>query len=179
MQFNIEETWCFTGHRPGKLYGYDKNAPGNVKLRQAIKDAVILLHLKHGINNFITGMAMGWDMWAAEVVFYLKRIYPNIKLICAIPCKGHLESMPLFEQEEYEHILDEADYIHYVTNMQYTPQCLQKRNEWMVDNSVGQIAGWDGTKGGTYNCIKYANKKYKTKRIRIHPVTLNVTFLGV
>ncbi|PAD70641.1 hypothetical protein CHH83_02225 [Bacillus sp. 7586-K] len=38
---------------------------------------------------------------------------------------------------------------------------MQKRNEWMVDNSDYVIAVWDGTKGGTGNCVKYAQKQNK------------------
>ncbi|MNP85294.1 hypothetical protein D3C76_1849670 [compost metagenome] len=38
---------------------------------------------------------------------------------------------------------------------------MQKRNEWMVDNSKFIISVWDGTKGGTGNCVKYAENKNK------------------
>jgi uncharacterized phage-like protein YoqJ len=45
---------------------------------------------------------------------------------------------------------------------------MQKRNEYMVDNSDIVIAVWDGSKGGTYNCVKYAEKLGK-KIIVINP----------
>ena len=38
----------------------------------------------------------------------------------------------------------------------------------MVDNSDIIIAVWDGTKGGTYNCVQYAKKKNK-EIIQINP----------
>ena len=41
-------------------------------------------------------------------------------------------------------------------------------NEWMIDNSAVVISVWDGTSGGTANCVKYA-KKQKTKIWRITP----------
>ena len=31
----------------------------------------------------------------------------------------------------------------------------------MVDNADKVIAVWDGSKGGTYNCVKYAEKQNK------------------
>jgi len=37
-------------------------------------------------------------------------------------------------------------------------QKLQKRNEWMVDNSDAVIAVWDGTPGGPGNTVDYARK---------------------
>jgi len=35
---------------------------------------------------------------------------------------------------------------------------MQTRNIWMVDNCDLVLALWDGSDGGTGNCIKYANK---------------------
>jgi uncharacterized phage-like protein YoqJ len=40
----------------------------------------------------------------------------------------------------------------------YHPDKLQKRNIWMVDRSTAVLALWDGSKGGTANCVKYAEK---------------------
>jgi uncharacterized phage-like protein YoqJ len=35
---------------------------------------------------------------------------------------------------------------------------MQVRNEWMVDSSDGVVALWNGTAGGTANCVRYAEK---------------------
>lgn len=77
----------FTGHRPNKLGGYDEDTP----LIRAIKD-----ELSHSITNaivagyteFISGMAMGIDTWAAETVLEAKKTCNEIKLICAVPFNG-------------------------------------------------------------------------------------------
>ena len=55
---------CFTGHRPGKL----EVEEGEIKslLEKAVDDAI-----SKGYVTFITGMAMGTDIWAAEII--LKR----------------------------------------------------------------------------------------------------------
>jgi uncharacterized phage-like protein YoqJ len=42
---------------------------------------------------------------------------------------------------------------------------MQIRNEWMVDNAHIVLALWDGSSGGTGNCIKYANRKSVNKPI--------------
>lgn len=180
MQFDINKTWCFTGHRPDKLHGYDKNNITNIMLRTAISNAIKLLHLKYGVDNFISGMALGWDLWAALEVIKLQETFPRIQLICAIPCKNHSDNFKnKQDKEDYQYIIESANYVHNVTGIKYFPRCLQIRNEWMVNNSIGQIAGWNGTRGGTYNCIKYAESVNKTNRITIHPQTLIVTFHGV
>lgn len=50
----------------------------------------------------------------------------------------------------------------------YNPYKLQIRNEYMVDNADVVIAVWDGSKGGTCNCVNYA-KKIGKNIIQINP----------
>ncbi len=38
---------------------------------------------------------------------------------------------------------------------------LDNRNKYMVNNSDYVLAVWNGSSGGTYNCIKYAKKQNK------------------
>jgi uncharacterized phage-like protein YoqJ len=33
---------------------------------------------------------------------------------------------------------------------------MQDRNKWMVDHCDALVAIWNGTSGGTANCVKYA-----------------------
>ena len=39
---------------------------------------------------------------------------------------------------------------------------MQLRNQYMVDQADYIVAAWDGTKGGTGNCVDYAVKQHKT-----------------
>lgn len=48
-----------------------------------------------------------------------------------------------------------------VSTEPYSPWLMQKRNEYMVDNVDEVLAFFDGTTGGTKNCIDYANKMGK------------------
>lgn len=54
---------------------------------------------------------------------------------------------------------------------EYEPWLMQKRNEFMVDNCDTLISIWDGSSGGTGNCVAYATKKNKDI-IRIDPNTI-------
>lgn len=38
---------------------------------------------------------------------------------------------------------------------------MQLRNKWMVDKSDIVIAVWDGSEGGTNNCVQYATENKK------------------
>lgn len=161
MNINIENTVCFTGHRPNKLYGYDPSSEGNKKLLWHLRD-IIIDHIENeSVNTFITGMALGIDQWAGRIVLKLKQTYPQIKLVVAIPCINHSSKWNEQSKKEWQTIINKCDLVHYVSEEEYTHWCMQKRNEWMVDNSKFVIAVWDGTKGGTGNCVNYAKKQNK------------------
>ncbi|MBR1984526.1 MAG: DUF1273 family protein, partial [Clostridia bacterium] len=69
------------------------------------------------------------------------------------------------DKEHYAELLEKADKLTYV-GKKYTFDCMQKRNEYMVDNSDKVFAFWNGEeKGGTWNTIQYARKKGKDLEI--------------
>lgn len=149
---------CFTGHRPNKLNGYD---PKNNKELLWRLHETIMFHIEvYGVRTFVTGMALGIDQWAAKIVLKIKETqYPKLKLVCAIPCKNHSSKWSKQSQKEWQGIVDKADQVIYTSEDEYRPELMQKRNEWMVDNTERIIAVWDGTPGGTANCVRYAYKK--------------------
>ena len=171
-------TCCFTGHRPDKLGGYNYNTPKNLKIKEKIKDECINLIENFNVDTFVCGGALGFDQMAFEVFYNLKKIYPNLKLIVAIPfekqdCKWIKSSI-----DYYRNQLTQADELVYVDTLKeysifgytegiYYPAKMQKRNEYMVDISDYIITFFDGTNGGTKNCINYWNKKKKNNPINI------------
>ncbi len=118
------------------------------QIRQAIAD---------GQDVFITGMARGVDIWAAEIVLKLRDAGHPVKLICACPYEGFEQGWRQEWKEHYRAILAAADFIKYVCPS-YSRSCFQIRNKWMVDHSFGVIAVFNGEKGGTKNTVDYANK---------------------
>ncbi len=162
---------AFTGHRPNKLNGYNKN--DNIELINTIEKALIPL-INDGYTTFITGMALGVDQWAADVVLKLRKQY-FLKLVAAIPCIGQEKFWPHDSQVEYRRILSKCDEIYNVSNKPYEPKCMQRRNEFMVYNADLIVAVWDGTFGGTGNCVKYAMKKCKPILV-INPTTLEYSY---
>ena len=111
---------CFTGHRPEKLGICEKEVKN--RLQYAIQIAI-----KEGYTTFISGMARGVDMWAAEIVLEERKKNDKIKLICASPFEGFENSWSLTERYRYNTILEKADYIKYVSK-HYSRQCFQIRN---------------------------------------------------
>lgn len=141
---------CFTGHRPEKL-----NVPKETvqeRLRQAIRQAI-----SDGFTTFISGMARGVDIWAAEIVLDEREKNTDIKLICTPPFKGFENSWYIKDKMQYDKILIAADFVKFVCE-HYSKRCFQIRNKFMVDNSARVIAAFNGEIGGTLNTVYYAKE---------------------
>lgn len=156
---------CVTGHRPEKLYGYDLSDPRWQELKLKFKKLLI----ENNCTEAITGMALGTDTIFALSVLELKDEGYNIKLHCAIPCKGQTSKwVNPDDVARYFNIYDRADIVKIVSDKPYNPYLMQIRNEYMVDLADKIIAVWDGSPSGTGNCVKYALEKGK-EIIKIEP----------
>lgn len=141
---------CFTGHRPEKLTQTESEIIAGLErgIRKSIAD---------GYTTYISGMARGVDIWAAEIVLRLRAEGLPIKLIAASPFDGFEKSWSADWQKRYQAVLQAADLVKYICPG-YSRACFQIRNEWMVDHSARVIAVFNGEKGGTKNTIDYAVK---------------------
>lgn len=141
---------CFTGHRPEKLSANSKTIKASlaVEIDAAIAD---------GITEFITGMARGVDMWAAELILARRAANPDITLFCAIPYEGFEKKWSDAWRNLYRSILAQANHFK-VFHPRFTYSSFQERNRWMVDHSERVIAVFNGEKGGTKNTLDYARK---------------------
>lgn len=163
------KTLCFTGHRPNKLGGYKPDAILNMKVKAALSLAINEFADKHGRNNvsFITGMALGVDQWAADIL-----IDEDLPFIAAIPCKGQESQWPEKAQDHYHFILSLATQVVCLAE-KYTHECMNDRNRWMVDHADHVLAIWDGTPGGTGQCVGYAQHARHEPTVKIiNPRTL-------
>ena len=142
---------CFTGHRPEKLNTSEKEV--KAALRKQIDQAV-----HDGFTVFITGMARGVDLWAAEIVLDLRKRNKEIRLICAIPHDGFEARWSPSWQELYRYVLAEADLTRVISKGYHTG-VYQVRNEWMVNHSTRVIAVFNGQPSGTKNTIDYAYRQ--------------------
>ena len=143
---------CFTGHRPEKLSISEREV--KIALQKEIR-----LAIADGINVFITGMAPGVDIWAAEIVLKLREQEElPLKLIAASPHPGFENRWSIDWQKRYAVIMSKSDFIKEVST-RYSSGCYQIRNEWMVDHSTRVIAVWNGSPSGTKNTIMYAKRK--------------------
>ena len=126
------QTCTFTGHRENKLpWGENENDPRCLRLKERIYDATEAAY-RAGARHFICGMARGCDLFFCEAV-----------------------QQPERQKRRWERLVTDCDY-QTVVQRDYTPSCMQRRNEYMVDASGTLIAAYNGAPGGTRNTLLYA-----------------------
>jgi len=146
---------AFTGHRIGKLpWKGNEEDPRCVRLKQMIFDAVQAVY-QSGIRHFICGMALGCDQYFCEAVLSLRAEHEEITLEAAVPWEGQAEKWSAQQKKRYERLLAECDYLT-VVQSEYSPDCMMRRNRYMVDSSSVLIAAFNGMPGGTMNTLLYA-----------------------
>ena len=151
---------CFTGYRPQKFpFSLNREDDDYVAFENRLSLKILEL-IKNGCVCFYTGMAMGFDIIAAETVLSAREIFPqaSVKLICAVPFKEQPVTFPNEWKRRYRNILENCDDIILVSD-RYFPSCYMKRNKYMVDNSDCVLCYFDGQKGGTKSTVDYAKER--------------------
>lgn len=150
---------CFTGYRPDKFpFPLIRGNKDYDDFENRLFEQVLEL-ANEGCRTFYCGMAMGFDLIAAEAVLLVKKAFPeNLKLISVLPFEGQDYTFSPEWKERFKKVLSRADDVICLSDKYYTG-CYQKRNIYMVDNSDYVITWFDGKKGGTENTIRYALKK--------------------
>ncbi len=116
------------------------------------------LFKEYNPEKVISGMALGFDGLVCDIC-----IENNIPYIAAVPFLGQENVWNNAQKEKYKDLLDKACEVRYIGAPGYAAYKMFWRNEWIVDNSDLMIAYYDYSgKGGTYQCIKYAELKNKT-----------------
>lgn len=146
---NTEKTCAFTGHRIIKE-----------NLDVAGISQIVEQFIEEGYDTFLCGMAMGFDLIAAEIVLKMKEKYGHIKLIACVPCPSQERYFPEEQKKRYSSIIEKCDEVR-ILNDHYYNGCMQMRDRYMVDNSSLVIAYYRTHTGGTYYTVNYAAKNNK------------------
>ena len=123
-------------------------------LKRCIYDAVEAVYYS-GVRHFISGMANGGDLYFCEAVLRLREEHPEVTLEAAIPFEGQAGKWPEAQRKRYERLVTQCDYLT-VISKDYTPECMMRRNRYMVDASAYLIAAYHGAAGGTRATLLYA-----------------------
>ncbi len=136
----------FTGHRS---LGEDLSPRD---LKREIKKAI-----ERGVDIFYNGMAMGFDLLAAEKVIELKKKYPAVKLIACIPCYGQEKGFSAEDKLRYAAILKVADE-QVCLSQSYYRGCMQVRDKYMAERADMMIAYCKKQTGGAAYTVKCFQK---------------------
>ncbi len=149
---------AFTGHRAEKLpWRNNEDDPRCLSLKTQLEDAIEAVY-RAGITHFICGMATGCDLYFGEAVLALRAIHGEVTLEAAIPWEGQSSAWAEPLRRRYARLVAECDY-HTLVQKNYTPDCLMRRNRYMVDSASVLIAANSGRPGGTMSTLLYAIRR--------------------
>lgn len=145
----VFERVAVTGHRPQQLGAeWSLKGPYSDFIRGELKKCL----LEYTPKQAISGLALGVDQLFVQVALELK-----IPVLAAVPCLEQESKWPKASKDLYYELLSNPLVTQYVvTPTYYTSSVMQIRNEYMVDNCDLLLAVFNGTRGGTKNCIDYA-----------------------
>ena len=155
----MERTACaFTGHRPKSFpWKYDETDRNCILLKEVLAAQIAVL-ADSGVTDWHSGMALGVDCWASEIVLTLREKNPALKLHCILPYEGQADRWSKSAQERYHAILERADSVTY-TSREYYDGCLIDRNHRLVEAAGLLLAVYNGEqRGGTAATVRYARK---------------------
>lgn len=166
------KTCMFTGH-------YSQNAPFvfdiNNKRCNELKrhlDFLIREKVRNGITHFISGLTSESVFYTAEIVLYMREEYPDITLDAILPYSNQSRKWNNKQIIKYNEILKRCNNV-FVLKDTFSPYCIQKLNQYLVEHSDCALAIWNGTNRGASKTIKYALSK-KLPVTVIHPFTFSV-----
>ena len=148
---------CLTGNRPHKMPYAENSAEGLALKERLCAEAEKLIC--EGYTHFISGMALGADMYFAECVLRLKETH-GVTLEAAVPYPGQSDNFTQRDKQRYDAVLSAADK-KTVLCESYTPYCFAKRNKYMVDSSDVVLAVCFTRSGGAASTVRYAASKGK------------------
>ncbi len=173
---------AFTGHRPDKLGGYGGINPIFLNSTIRLLDEIGPKRIKWAYN----GMAQGYDWEAVKACFQLTipiiackpssrqhTVWPERAqqlyraLLSQLKASGgqvvdierSILHFPPNETEYWHRKSGLIEVYHKAKSGKHQAAILcELRNQYMVDSADVVIACWNGSPGGTKNCIKYAEK---------------------
>lgn len=156
---------AFTGHRTYSTSEIER------------LETVIEQLYSEGYTHFISGMAEGFDLAAAECVIALKEYLPNLKLECVIPFKGHISTLSSADQERYKAICSAADRVTTLASERH-PKVYFDRNDYLIESADAMICYYSGKRrsGTGYTVTKGLKKGLRT--INLYADGVQIQFFG-
>lgn len=119
----------------------------------------LIVELYHdGYDTFLSGMAEGFDLLAAEMVLKAKEEFPDIRLIAVKPYPKQTYSFSEENKKRYAIISEKADLTVMISD-NYHDGVFFRRNDFLVENASYIVCYFSGERGGTMYTVRKAKKE--------------------
>lgn len=152
----MDRTCFFSGHR-------NISAVDRERMLPHIEALICELVEKYGVTRFISGGAIGFDTICAKTVLALQNTDPyfaeKVQLLLYLPCYDQDAKWSSEDRYELQMLKFKASECKYITEGNYTSDCMKKRNYAMVDAAQYGIVFCRYARSGTAQTTYYAQRK--------------------
>lgn len=153
--YNPAVSVAFSGHRVVPV-------SQRRQVQMLLKDEIVKAY-RQGYRLFYCGMAMGFDLLAAEAALSLQTQLNELKVIAVVPHPDQTKLWQEIHKVMYEKIIGMVD-SKIVLSERYYSGCLLRRNDYLVEHTSLLIALFNGNKkGGTF----YTHRKAMERGLRV------------
>ena len=132
-------------------WGADEKDPRCAEFKQKLEREIIRAY-EDGARFFLSGMADGFDTYAAEAVIKLSRKRPDMRLIAVYPYGRASDARRKRIESRAWRVVSLRE--------KYVPSCYMERNAFLVEHSSRLICGFSGDMlSGTGSTIRRARSK--------------------
>ena len=156
----MEQLRIFTEEKPVKICVFTGHRDLQEDFSKKNLKAAILEMITLGVDTFLCGMAIGFDLAAAEAVLAFKKKNPTLKLVACVPCIGQEKYFSKADQKRYVTLLKKVDEKVILADA-YFKGCMQVRDKYMAERADVMITYCKKQEGGT----AYTVRCFK----RLHP----------
>lgn len=115
---------------------------------------------RRGYRRFLSGMAAGFDLAAAEAVADFRTLRPDVELVCVVPFPAHPDRLSPADRVRYDRLIASAAEV-VTVGERYAPDCYARRNDYLVDHAAYVVAYFEGRpSGGTYYTVRRAHRQH-------------------
>lgn len=108
-----------------------------------------------GCRTFLSGMAVGFDLAAAEVVSACREELPGMRLVAVVPFEGQQTHFSEADRLRFERLAAGADET-VILSPRYHRGVYAVRNDFLVAHASRLIVWFDGSPGGTHYTVRRA-----------------------
>ncbi|HAQ39770.1 MAG TPA: DUF1273 domain-containing protein [Clostridiales bacterium] len=126
------------------MFLFEEKTPHFNDIKSKVQESAVYLIEKLSVKNFVSGMDIGFEQFAAETILELKERYPQITLEGVLPHEMHSINWSTDQRKKYYSIMEKSDR-EVLLQYHYTDDCMRKRNLYMINKSKHIIFFKDGT----------------------------------